>query len=95
MLFTFRYQYILGLYTCSCYSLQIIKLTLAFYCLHICYYQVDIDFTTLYPDVTDNLFLKFTPSLAKQVLDYAELQGSQLKTYLQNGVEIEIESGIY
>ncbi|XP_046854761.1 uncharacterized protein LOC124447806 isoform X1 [Xenia sp. Carnegie-2017] len=44
--------------------------------------MVEIDFATLYPDVADNLFLRFTPETVEKIICYADTQTEKWTKYL-------------
>ncbi|XP_046857509.1 uncharacterized protein LOC124450899 [Xenia sp. Carnegie-2017] len=44
--------------------------------------MVEIDFATLYPDVADNLFLRFTPETEEKIICYADTQTEKWTKYL-------------
>lgn len=52
------------------------------------------DFRVLYPDVADNLFMRFTPVLVEKLISYTNAQEERWPSYLNTKLE-NMESSKY
>ena len=47
------------------------------------------DFRVLYPDIADNLFLKWTPAMVDKIISYTSVTEEKWTSYLQLGRKME------